>query len=180
MAVKTFTTGEVLTAADTNTYLANAGLDYIKTQTITGSPSSVTVSSAFSSTWDHYRIAVNNVQITSGNAFIRIQLGSSGNHRWSLNYCAFNATFANLNGTSQTTWQYLNGTTDNHSFVFDIFGPNIAKHTRSSVINYIDSGAVGTCVAMVEDTTQYTAFTLSCSASTMASGSITVYGYRKA
>ena len=29
MAVKTFTTGEVLTAADTNTYLANSGLVYI-------------------------------------------------------------------------------------------------------------------------------------------------------
>jgi hypothetical protein len=26
MAIKTFTTGEVLTAADTNTYLANSGL----------------------------------------------------------------------------------------------------------------------------------------------------------
>ncbi len=30
MAVKTFTTGEVLTAADTNTYLNNGGLVYIK------------------------------------------------------------------------------------------------------------------------------------------------------
>jgi hypothetical protein len=29
MAIKTFTTGEVLTAADTNTFLANAGLDYV-------------------------------------------------------------------------------------------------------------------------------------------------------
>ena len=29
MAIKTFTTGEVLTASDTNTYLANAGLVYI-------------------------------------------------------------------------------------------------------------------------------------------------------
>jgi hypothetical protein len=26
MAIKTFTTGEVLTASDTNTYLANSGL----------------------------------------------------------------------------------------------------------------------------------------------------------
>jgi hypothetical protein len=31
MAIKTFTTGEVLTAADTNTYLANSGLVYVKT-----------------------------------------------------------------------------------------------------------------------------------------------------
>jgi hypothetical protein len=30
MAIKTFTTGEVLTASDTNTYLANAGLVFVK------------------------------------------------------------------------------------------------------------------------------------------------------
>ena len=29
MAIKTFTTGEVLTASDTNTFLANAGLVYV-------------------------------------------------------------------------------------------------------------------------------------------------------
>jgi hypothetical protein len=34
MAIKTFTTGEVLTASDTNTYLANSGLVYVKSQTI--------------------------------------------------------------------------------------------------------------------------------------------------
>ena len=35
MAVKTFSTGEVLTASDTNTYLNNGGLVYI-TSTIFG------------------------------------------------------------------------------------------------------------------------------------------------
>ena len=36
MAIKTFTTGEVLTAADTNTYLANSGLVYVAGATFTG------------------------------------------------------------------------------------------------------------------------------------------------
>jgi hypothetical protein len=34
MAVKTFTAGEVLTAADTNTYLANAGLVYVSSAAV--------------------------------------------------------------------------------------------------------------------------------------------------
>jgi hypothetical protein len=54
MAIKTFTTGEVLTAADTNTYLANSGLVYVAggsfatagTVDITG----------FNSSFDYYRI----------------------------------------------------------------------------------------------------------------------------
>ena len=56
MAVKTFTT-EVLTSADTNTYLANSGLVYVKSHTIT-SGASVVVTDAFSSTYDNYLIIV--------------------------------------------------------------------------------------------------------------------------
>ena len=58
MAIKTFTTGEVLTAADTNTYLANSGLVYVKSQTIGSAVSSVNVTSAFSSTYDNYVITL--------------------------------------------------------------------------------------------------------------------------
>lgn len=57
MAVKTFTTGEVLTAADTNTYLANAGLVHIKTATVTNAADSGTAfRSIFNTTYDSYRI----------------------------------------------------------------------------------------------------------------------------
>ena len=57
MAVKTFTTGEVLTAADTNTYLNNGGLVWIKTATVTNAADSGTAfRSIFTSTYDAYRI----------------------------------------------------------------------------------------------------------------------------
>jgi hypothetical protein len=59
MAIKTFTTGEVLTASDTNTYLANSGLVVVKQQAIVGTVSSVAVTSAFSSTYENYKILVN-------------------------------------------------------------------------------------------------------------------------
>ena len=56
MAIKTFTANSVLTAADTNTYLANSGLVYVTSQTVGTAVASVTVSSAFNSSFDSYKI----------------------------------------------------------------------------------------------------------------------------
>jgi len=39
MAIKTFTTGEVLTAADTNTYLTNSGFQYVSSGSFTNAAS---------------------------------------------------------------------------------------------------------------------------------------------
>jgi hypothetical protein len=54
MAIKTFTTGEVLTASDTNTYLANAGLVYVSSGSFTGATSFEIT--GFSSTYQYYRV----------------------------------------------------------------------------------------------------------------------------
>ena len=57
MAIKTFTTGEVLTASDTNTYLANAGLVYVSAGTFSNAGSfDVT---GFVSTYGTYRLIMN-------------------------------------------------------------------------------------------------------------------------
>jgi hypothetical protein len=72
MAIKTFTTGEVLTASDTNTYLANSGLVFVKSQAIT-SGSTVVVTDAFSSTYDNYRIVIDN-GVATGNGAVGLQL----------------------------------------------------------------------------------------------------------
>ena len=74
MAVKTFTTGEVLTASDTNTYLNNGGLVYISGTTVGTGVSSVTVSSAFSSTYDNYRVIINNVDASADAVGLRFDV----------------------------------------------------------------------------------------------------------
>jgi hypothetical protein len=58
MAVKTFTTNEVLTASDTNTYLNNGGLVYI-TSTTFGGATALNIDSCFTSTYTHYLIQIN-------------------------------------------------------------------------------------------------------------------------
>jgi len=84
MAIKTFTTGEVLTAADTNTYLANSGLVYIATGTGSSS-ASIPVNGCFSSTFDNYVVVAS--LTNSVNSQIRIKLrngttNKSANYYW--------------------------------------------------------------------------------------------------
>ena len=84
MAIKTFTTGEVLTAADTNTYLANSGLVAIVPTSVSGSGvalanATVTITAAstasiigcFTSTYTNY-LAVYNFTATS--SYLRMKL----------------------------------------------------------------------------------------------------------
>ena len=75
MAVKTFTS-ERLTSSDVNTYLTNSGLVYIKQQTVGSNVGAVTVTDAFSASFDNYYITytggtlngLNLVEIYMGNA----------------------------------------------------------------------------------------------------------------
>ena len=76
MAIKTFTAGEVLNASDTNTYLANSGLVYIKQQTIGNLVPSVTVTDAFSADYDNYRVIVTG-GVGSAAQAINLRLGAS-------------------------------------------------------------------------------------------------------
>jgi hypothetical protein len=87
MAIKTFTTGEVLTAADTNTYLANAGLDYI-TQTAFSAVTQVIIDNCFTATYANYRLVLD-LSAMSANDVILYQWrtgGSSGSTYGSANY----------------------------------------------------------------------------------------------
>jgi len=73
MAIKTFTTGEVLTASDTNTYLANAGLVHIKTATVTNATDSGTTwRSVFNGTYDSYRIVCHTLNAFTNGAVPRM------------------------------------------------------------------------------------------------------------
>ena len=56
MAIKTFTTGEVLTAADTNTYLANSGLVYVAGATFSNVGSFD--ATGFTTTYNAFRLVV--------------------------------------------------------------------------------------------------------------------------
>lgn len=181
MAVKTFTTGNVLTASDTNTYLANSGLVYITSATIGSGVSNATVSGAFSSTYDDYLITIEG-GVGSSNVEINCRLGSATtNYKWSILYSTYLASSAlAIANNASSYFQYVGrSTTSTLTATFQLRQPNLAKPTYCSC-NYVAEDAAGVFNGILNDTTQYTAFTVAPTIGTLTGGTITVYGYRKA
>ena len=186
MAIKTFTTGEVLTAADTNTYLANSGLVYISSTTIGSAVATVTVTNAFSATYDAYRIIVNTTG--SANAALYATLGNGGTfsatgYNSALIYVVCGVGGVNeattLNG-AQFTW--VGGGTASQAQIgqFDIYNPFLAKYTKVNVGTYADNNAYGTMNGEHKVATSYADIKLFNGTGTLTGGTVTVYGYRKA
>jgi hypothetical protein len=200
MAIKTFTTGEVLTASDTNTYLNNAGLVLITsgitvssaggtaatiangTVTIGTSNTSVTVSGAFSATYDNYRILISSVDCSVSDELFRISLNNSTGStyvystRWN-NYST--GAFGGNNSGGTTFWVLgLTSTTDNINYQVEVQSPNLTKRTAfttlgSSDSNYNFGGGQDT------NAVAQTGFVISPASGNLTGGTIRVYGYRQ-
>ena len=184
MAIKTFTVGEVLTASDTNTFLANAGLVYITSTTIGSAVSSVTVSNCFSSTYDNYKVTIHG-GVASNLSTITMQLGASATGYYSIvNYAAYATatTPASAGDNNATLWTYMGyGTTNFLQMNVDILNPFAAKYTTYGPANWAAGTVAGSSSGIHAVATSYASFTVAVTAGlTMTGGTITVYGYRKA
>ena len=154
----------------------------IKTQTIGTAVSTVTVTDAFSSTYDNYRITINGgVASTSNNITMRFGTTATG-------YYGTGAATLNTNSTAGA-YGYNNaaeilgavGDTNNINGLVEVDSPNLAKRTVFRLI--CSSSEVGGFVVvnngMENSNTQHTAFTLTPSPGTITGGTIRVYGYTK-
>lgn len=182
MAIKTFTTGEVLTASDTNTYLANSGLVYVKSQTVGTGVSSVSVTSAFLTDYDAYQIVYSGGMMSADTA-LGLQLGSTtSGYYGSYVYGSYSAsTVAAASDNNGAKFTYCGGGDPytGASCIFTLNNPFLTKQTYiHAPVAYQTN--VGTYVGRLANTTSYTAFTISPFSGTMTGGTITVYGFRKA
>jgi hypothetical protein len=182
MAIKTFTTGEVLTAADTNTYLANSGLVYVKSQTIGNAVTSVVVPSAFSADFDDYLVTIDG-GVCTGNAGLSMQLGAkTTNYRHVLNYASYNNTPASLGTTTATSFTYTaTASATGLSGYINFITPFLATKNTFVHSSWCSQSEAGSFIGQTTDAVSYTAFTLFVgSGLNITGGIITVYGYRKA
>ena len=185
MAIKTFTTGEVLTASDTNTYLANSGLVYVTSATVGTGVSSVTVSNCFSSTYDAYKIVwVGGVG--SANNAVGIQLAPSSVSGYdSLYYGALGwtnwaGTQSTATNNNSTRWTFVGSCNTTQAVLStDIYQPFLTKWTTFGG-QYMDTGLTGATGGSHQVAASFTGFTIIPNAGTISGGTITVYGYRKA
>lgn len=158
-----------------------SGLTLISATTIGSAVASVTVSNAFSSTYDNYKIILSG-GVGSANGEFTMQLGATTTGYYEFyvygSYTATTVSGQNVNNGSAWNVGYVS--TNGLNLNCDIFAPNLAKNTQ---IAAVDGRALTTGNAVfragnLSNTTQYTAFTLTPDSGTLTGGVIRVYGYQ--
>jgi hypothetical protein len=157
----------------------SSGLTLITSTTIGSAVSSVTVTGAFSATYDNYLITVSG-GVGSTAQGINLQLGSTTTGYYEGGWNVFfstGSTFAS-NTNNGSSFSCGLSTTDNNGVFLFVRQPNMAKPTIFFAFgNEVRTagGSAKFAAGFESSTTQHTAFTLSV-AGTMTGGTIKVYG----
>jgi hypothetical protein len=189
MAVKTFTSA-VLTAADTNTYLANSGRVYVAGGAL--SSTAVNFVGCFTNTYTDYRIVVDSLAWNAtGDLFYQFLTGTTpytlADYFWAMR--GYKATGVAFDNGAQTQTQGFLGTGNNGannlivgSCSWDICGPQLAQRTlltgqgagvSSEYFGFNGMNAHNVVAA-------YTGIRFLTNSATTFTGNVNIYGYRKA
>jgi hypothetical protein len=179
MTFPSFTSGEVLRAADMNA----VGLWLVKTVTIGAGVTSVPVTGAFSADYDNYLVTLTGTQ-GSTTADLSLQLGATNTGYFG------NIIYSIPSSTTVFCLGVNNGVSIPYIAGLDPVGQTAATininapfATRNTAVTcpYTGGGtnrAFGNFSGFVNNALSYTAFTLLAGAGTMTGGTIRVYGYR--
>jgi len=168
-------------------YLLNGvgknGLVLIKTQVVGTGVSTVTVSNAFSATYDNYKVLyTDGVGSTIMNISCIMGATASGYSSSRFYNSPASGTVTGNGLSAQSNWGYFGqGGTNYVNIDCDFINPFATKYTRYNGTYNIDNSfdsTFGTTQGFVANTTSYTAFTLT-PAGTLTGGTIYVFGYRK-
>ena len=159
-----------------------AGLTLVKTQTIGSGVSSVTVTNAFSATYDNYKIVISG-GVASTNTELKLQLGSTTGGYYTAGLYNY-ASSATLNGYSNNNISYFNsfgsGTANSLNALGEFQAPYLAKFTSAQYANMQTATADSQAVRLLgfeASTTQHTDFTILVTTGNITGGTIKVYGY---
>ena len=184
IAIKTFSDGVSLPATDINTYLTNSGLVYVTSTSVT-SGSSISVNNCFTSTYDNYRVVVSNLKSGASNSlFLRLRASgtdSATGYQYGHAYILFaSAAWVVAAATNANAWVAPGNTNTSppSGGAIELYQPAIATQTGMGGLYHTFDAAVYTNGSHTA-TTAYDGFSL-VSNGTFSSGTVTVYGYRKA
>jgi hypothetical protein len=189
MPLTTYTAGEVLTAASLNDNFTFAaanppatpgGLVFIKSETIGTAVSDVTITGAFSATYDNYKITFSGSAANSGVNTVTFQLGATTTGYYytttGLTFAGATSAFSDVNGASGPAGI---STENNVNVNLEIMSPNLAKRTVffGPFIADTTTGLGRSIFGFVDNATQYTSVKFITSPATITGGTIRVYGY---
>ena len=191
MAIKTFTTGQLLTSTDTNTYLANAGLVYVKTQSLTSVTNNIT--SCFSADYDNYLVQIsdlNTATTTTRQLTMKMLSGttpttdSTYTSNSILQYGA--STLSNSGVLLSNAFDFASISLNSSlgAVLLNFYNPFIAKPTILLGQHYTFQSNVAAFIyrthgGIHNTSTSYNGFQFNGTVDNL-SGTVTVYGYRKA
>jgi len=170
-------TTQLATTAFANTA---GGLVFIKSQTIGSGVSSVTVSDAFSSTYDDYKIRITG-GVASSVGFLSLQLNNSSTGYYA-GYAGSTYTagaFVGDYNNNATKWTIAGGHTNSVlTMNMDLWQPFTSKQTWMQTGVFFFNNAYGTAGGE-SPATSHTGFIIAPQSGTISGGTISVYGYRK-
>lgn len=186
MAVKTFTDNTALPASDINTFLANSGLVYVSTTTLT---TSTQIDGCFTSAFVNYRVVVNVDTHTGGASNIGIQLSTGGTpYTTAANYYYAGSEQPYTNGAVTTVSNngvnafWVAGRLNGNSaavFAFDIMNPQLSTRVKFYQNNYNDTGYFGRIGGLLNVTNVFDGMKVYHLSGATIGGSVRVYGYRQ-
>ena len=162
--------------------LGGGGLTLIKTQTIGTAVSSVNVTSAFSATYDAYKITVSGgVGSAIGGLGLKLGATATGYYAGLVAITYSSATTDLAANNNATSWTFAGRTTTDSIWAnFELNAPFLSKNTFVSAPaqNPSTGGSAGAMAGFLNNTTSYTDFTLTPASGTLTGGTIRVYGYK--
>lgn len=171
-----YSSGDVLTAADLN---ASSGLVLVKTQTIGSGRLSVTVTDAFSSTFENYLITLAGGTSTASGR-LGLQLGSTTSGYYGSFIYALTGGGAPAQVNDNNAAQFTHIASTGGSFLsaqINIHMPFTATQTTVSSQGVTYGTVNGTYNGVLATSTSYSSFVFVCGSGTMTGGTIRVYGY---
>jgi hypothetical protein len=190
MAEQTFTSGQILTAAQMTTLQANTGLNYISSTSIPGGASTQNVAGCFTSTYDAYRIVISNL-VTSDSAYTNLitcklsLAGTPSSASYIFGIVQVDMTVGTVSGfkslVATTGMPIAQGTGSKIGVAFDVINPAIATFTAFPHVGFTGStsGYANTGSGQHIASTAYDGFQIVAASGTLTSGTIAVFGYRK-
>ena len=184
--------GQVISETDTDSlsvYKGSAwapvsGLTFIKSQVIGSGVQTVTVTGAFSATYNDYRIVVSNTTLSGGGIAYMTINGSTGStyasSGYSMSYTSATVTGDYTGATSSQGFGLAGALgTSSSTFTVDIFSPFLATTTQT-VSRYASNTVQSVWGGYDSNTSSSTDFTLDINSTfTYTGGTIYVYGYAK-
>ena len=198
MAVKTFTTGEVLTASDTNTYLNNGGLVLIAPTTVSngtvtsgqatvrvsGTATSVTINGVFSAAYEDY-VIISKLSFTGGDTTLQLTAAGTAaatNYNYSMMQAYAGAGVTTARTTAAANIVFISNQNGVYgSCTADVFAPFLSQPTLFQINNLRNDGSYATPANYLwfgnnSNSTSYDGFKLTGGGN--LTGTIAVYGRR--